>query len=345
MLLDKSPLKRAAIVAAIVMTIGLCAAAATTGSATTTAQQKTGTAFISINLEAGFPLDPFLVSVQGGGPAAASTLAKNCTGYVPANPTVTVDFKGKADVLRAFFHSDGDPTLVVRTPDGKFVCNDDTNRLILDPTVEISKPGPGRYDVWVGSTAAKDLVPGFLAFTTRNDMNAARLDLASLVKRSAAPEMLPLRDRLVNAAKRVEQAAAVKSADAFSAGGKPVTKEFTASGDLPAVELQTGDTLCGGLVNVAPDYAFDWSGDAKSLTILAEANGDTTLLVRTPDGSFLCADDADGMRNLNPLLAIAKPAAGRHLVWVGRVDPSKPVTGTLTFTEAADAKPKALRKP
>ena len=268
MVRDKSPLKRAVIVATIAITIGLFAAAATAGSAATTAQQKTGTAFISINLEAGFPLDPFLVSVQGGGPAAASTLAKNCTGYVPANPTVTVDFKGKADVLRAFFHSDGDPTLVVRTPDGKFVCNDDTNRLILDPTVEISKPGPGRYDVWVGSTAAKDLVPGFLAFTTRSDMNAARLDLASLVKRSAAPEMLPMRDRLVNAAKRVEQAAAaVKSADAFSAGGKPVTKEFTATGELPAVELQTGDTLCGGLVNVAPDFAFDWSGDAKSLTI------------------------------------------------------------------------------
>jgi hypothetical protein len=345
MVRDKSPIKGAVIVAAIAITIGLFAAAATAGSATTTAQQKTGTAFISINLEAGFPLDPFLVSVQGGGPAAASTFAQNCAGYVPANPTVTVDFKGKADVLRVFFHSDGDPTLVVQTPDGKFVCNDDTNRLILDPTVEISKPGPGHYDVWVGSAAAHDLVPGFLAFTTRSDMNAARLDPASLVKRAAAPEMLPMRDRLVNAAKRVEQAAAtVKSADAFSAGGKPVTKEFTASGDLPAVELQTGDTLCGGLVNATPDFAFDWSGDAKSLTILAEANGDTTLLVRTPDGTFLCADDADGNRNLNPLLAIAKPAAGRYLVWIGRVDPSKPVTGTLTFTEAADAKPKALKK-
>jgi hypothetical protein len=27
------------------------------------------------------------------------------------------------------------------------------------------------------------------------------------------------------------------------------------------------------------------------------------------------------------------------------VDPSKPVTGKLMFTEAADAKPKALKKP
>ena len=64
MVRDKSPMKGAVIVAAIAITIGLFAAAATAGSATTTAQQKTGTAFISINLEAGFPLDPFLVSVQ-----------------------------------------------------------------------------------------------------------------------------------------------------------------------------------------------------------------------------------------------------------------------------------------
>jgi hypothetical protein len=302
-------------------------------------------AFLTINPLAGFPLDPFLVTAQGGGPVAANTLSKNCTGYIPAKPTVTVDYKSKADVLKAFFYSDGDTTLVIQTPDGKYICGDDTNRLVLDPTVEINKPAQGRYNVWVGSAAAKDLVPGFLVFTARADMDASKLALGSLVKRPAAPELIPVRDRLVNAAKRDEEAvAAVKSAAVLKAGGQAVTKDFTASGELPAVELQTGDTLCGGLVNVTPDYAFDWSGDAKSLSLLVESNGDTTLLVRAPDGSFLCADDADGSRNLNPLLAITKPAAGRYLVWVGRVDPSKPVTGTLTLTEAADAKPKALKK-
>ena len=96
----------------------------------------------------------------------------------------------------------------------------------------------------------------------------------------------------MNAAKRVEQAiAAVKNVDALKAGGEPVTQVFTATGELPAVELQTGDTLCGGLVEIVPTYAFDWSGDAKSLTLFAEAGSDTTLLVRTPGGSFLCADD------------------------------------------------------
>jgi hypothetical protein len=68
------------------------------------------------------------------------------------------------------------------------------------------------------------------------------------------------------------------------------------------------------------------------------------LLVRTPAGNFLCADDAAGTRNLNPLLSIPEPAAGRYLVWIGRVDPSEPVTGTLTLTEAVDAMPTMLEQ-
>lgn len=318
--------------------------AATQAASSDPAEGSEG-AFLTINPTAGFPLDPFLVSVQGGGSVEASTLSEDCTGYIAANPTASVDFKGKADVLRAFFYSDGDPTLVVRTPDGAYLCGDNTNSLILDPTVEITKPVTGTYVVWVGSVVSTDFIPGFLVFTTRSDMDATKLALGSLVKRPAAPDFIPMRDRLVNAAQRLEEAsAAVKAADSLNAGGKAVVKDIIADGDLPAPELQTGDTLCGGLVTIAPNYAFDWSGDAKSLNLLVEASGDTTLLVKTPDGSFLCADDADGSKNLNPLLAISEPAAGRYLVWVGRVDPSKPVTGKLTLTEAADAQPKALKQ-
>ena len=301
-------------------------------------------AFLTINPTAGFPLDPFLVSVQGGGPVEASTLSEDCTGYVAANPTASVDFKGEADILRAFFYSDGDPTLIVRTPDGAYLCGDNTNSLILDPTVEITKPVTGTYDVWVGSTVATDLIPGFLVFTTRGDMNAAKLTLGSLVKRPAAPEVIPMRDRLVNAAKRLEEAsAAVKAAAVLKAGGKPVTKDITADGDLPAPELQTGDTLCGGLVTIEPNYAFDWSGDAKALNLLVEANGDTTLLVKAPDGSFLCGTTPTAARTST---RCSDRRAGRRAVpGLGRPGgPGKPVTGKLTLTEAADAKPKAFKQ-
>lgn len=324
---------------------GLPAQATPAATPITTTAKAEG-AYIVINPAAGFPLDPFLVSLQGGGPVLASTLAEGCAGYVAASPAVTADYQGDADQLRAFFYSDGDTTLVVETPGGDILCNDNTNQLVLDPTIAITQPVKGPYNVWVGSINPKDLVPGFLVFTTHDNVTAGTLALASLVKRPAAPAVLPHRERLTNAAQRIAAVTAKLTAvEALAAGGKDVTKNFTASGSLPAPELQTGDTLCGGLVNETPDYAFDWSGATDALNLLVEANADTTLLVRAPDGSYLCADDTDGPRNLNPLLTIREPADGQYLVWIGRVDPAKAVTGKLLLTEAAGVKPKVLAKP
>jgi hypothetical protein len=334
-------------IAALLLVL-LAALLATGASAQTTdsaARAEPPAAYITINPEAGFPLDPFIVSLQGGGPQAASTLSPDCKGFIPKSPAVTVDYKGKADLLKAFFYSDGDTVLVVQTPDGKYLCNDDTTALLLDPTIEIQKPAQGRYNVWVGSSLAKDLVPGFLVFTTKPTVNTGTLSLKDLVKRPAQAELTPVRDRLLAAAKRVAEAqAAVKSAEPLKPGGGPLTKEVTANGMLPAPELSTSDTLCDGLVSIVPDLAFDWSGEAKALGVMFEGDGDATLLLRTPDGSFVCADDANGFSNLNPLLIVSNPAAGRYLVWVGRVDPSKPVTGKLTVASTADLKPAILNK-
>ncbi len=97
-------------------------------------------AFIAISPQAGFPLDPFLVSLQGGGPVDASTVSDGCNGFVAEAPAVTVDYQGEADLLRAFFLSNGDTTLVVQTPDGDFLCNDDTHPLLLDPSIVITAP-------------------------------------------------------------------------------------------------------------------------------------------------------------------------------------------------------------
>jgi hypothetical protein len=342
---SKYPMRAAVIVAAIVITITLFAAAATAGSATTTAQQKAGTAFVSINPEAGFPLDPFLMTLQGGGPVDASTVAVECHGYVTKNPTVSVDYKGKADMLKVFFYSDGDPILIVQAPDGKVLCNDNTNAVLLDPTVTLMKPGPGRYDIWIGSALARDLIPGFLVFTGKGDVHAGKLALQELVKRPALVEVLPQRDRLASAAARVKEAlAAVKSAEKLAPGGGPLTAQVTAEGNLPTPELATGDTLCGGLITVAPSYAFDWTGQAKAVGVMYEGDGDATLIVRTPDGKFVCADDAAGSANLNPLVILGNPAAGRYLVWVGRTNPDKPVTGKLTVASTADLKPAVLKQ-
>jgi len=315
------------------------------GNAATAAQGTPETAFITINPEAGFPLDPFIISLQAGGAVDASTLAKECTGFVTQKPTVTVDYKGKSDLLKVFFFSDGDPTLLIQTPDGKFLCNDNTNTALLDPTLTLTRPSQGRYNLWLGSALARDLIPGFLVFTGQGNVSAGGLALQELVKRPAQREVLPLSNRVVAAATRMAEAqASVKSAEKLAPGGGPLTAQLTADGDLPAPELATGEGLCGGLIKVAPSYAFEWSGEAKALGVMFEGDGDATVIVRTPDGEFKCADDAAGFANLNPLVAVANPAAGTYLVWVGRVDPAKPVAGTLTVASTADLKPAVLKK-
>ncbi len=304
-----------------------------------------GAAFIAINPKEGFPLDPFLVSLQAGGSVSASSLSAECRGFVSAAPAVQVDFGGKAESLKAFFNSDSDTTLVVQTPDGGYLCNDDTGKLLLDPTVAITNPAQGVYRIWVGNANGQGLVAGFLILSTHADVNAGAVALANLVRRPPMPAILPLRQRTIDAAERMQAAVAgVKSAVALKAGGKPASKAITAAGDLPVPELQTGDALCSGLVSLTPDYAFDWTGDTDVLNLYVEADRDTTLFIRAPDGSTLCADDADPS-NRNPLLAISQPAKGRYLVWVGRIDPNRPATGALTITEDAEAQPQALSQP
>lgn len=322
-------------------------AAAVAAATTTTdpAEEATGAgAFIAINPQAGFPLDPFLVSLQGGGPVDASTVADGCNGFVAEAPAVTVDYQGEAELLRAFFLSNGDTTLVVQTPDGDFLCNDDTHALLLDPSIVITSPVQGVYSVWVGSVAARDLIPGFLVFTTKESVTAGNLALADLVRRQPLPPTQPLRQRQIDAGQRLAEAlSAVEDPAALEAGGDDVTVEVTADGDLPVPEMLTNDALCSGLVNLTPSYAFDWSGETDALSLFVEADGDATLLVRAPDGNLLCGDDT-GADNLNPLVTIVEPAEGRYLVWVGRIDPAEPISGVLTITEAADAQPAASQQ-
>lgn len=338
-----------AIVAILLLSLAAVAVASRNQEPAAQAQQATATpapeeetaaeAFLAINPQAGFPLDPFLVSLQGGGPVDASTVAEHCSGYVTEEPAVTVNYQGEADLLRAFFLSDGDTTLVVQTPEGDFLCNDDTTSQLLDATIAITAPVTGTYSVWVGSVAAQDLIPGFLVFTTQETLTAGNLALADLVQRRTLPATQPLRQRQIDAAQRLADALAeVEDPAALEAGGDDVTVEVTADGILPVPELLTNDALCSGLVSLTPSYVFDWSGETDALSLFVEADGDATLLVRAPDGSLLCSDDASA-ENTNPLLTITQPVDGLYLVWVGRIDPTEPVNGELTITEAADAQP------
>ncbi len=300
-------------------------------------------AYVTLDIQAGNPLDPFIVSVNGGGTLNAAALGGDCSGYVNIHPVARINWQGEAEMSRIFFYSDHDPTLIVQSPDGEFHCNDDANVLLLDPSVTFENPAPGTYNIWVGSYYPNQLIPGVLVVTTREDVRVETFTLDGLIKRGPIPDVTRAPggrapQELVDAIK------ALKKDVKTLKPGKPLTKRVTADGDIPAFEFNIEGQICNGFIKGTPDLAFDWKEKTDQLRVFFEGDADSTLLVVTPDGQVLCNDDASA-ENINPLITIQAPGSGRYAVFVGRVHTDDPVKGKLTVTDIPDAEPKVQTKP
>ncbi len=299
-------------------------------------------AYVTINLEAGFVLDPFVVSVNGGGDVDVSVLGGDCVGFVNLNPTVKLEWTGEADFIEAFFFTDHDPVLVIQTPDGEFHCNDDANALVLDPVIEIDDPQPGRYAVWVGSYAPNQLIPGFLVLTGSPEVNIGTFDPGALVARETIAEVLKEREAL-KADILLDQSPGQDTVPLITADAQAVSVELVAQGDIAAFDVDLGDVICNGFVSETPAYIFRVSESTEMVRTYFEAQQDTTLLVETPDGEFICNDDVDSNENLNPLVDIAKPVEGEYRVYLGSFDPAFAIEGSLTVTVSSDDMPDVLQ--
>jgi hypothetical protein len=305
--------------------------------------RKVKASLFTIDLEAGFPLDPTFLSAQAGGEVDASNLGGNCSGFVNAQPVVTVNWTGKADLAQIFYYSKSDPTLVVLTPDGKLLCSDDAGDQLLDPSIRIDNPVAGKYRIWLGSYAKNQLIPGVLVLTTKPDVNVGEFNLANLVSRPALVASLAQpTPQVAEQAFKESVTARMSKAAPLHAGGEPVTAEVTGEGKVPVFALPVKTKGCAGLVAAQPDYTFDWSGQSKDLRIFFESELDSTLLVVGPNGLVACSDDRQAGANINPFVDLPNPAEGSYAVYVGRLNPAQPVKGTLTITEAADAEPVSL---
>jgi serine protease Do len=174
----------------------------------------------------------------------------------------------------------------------------------------------GQYDIWVGSYSAGDFVDGTLYIT--------ELDLGPTA--ANAEELDAYRDPYFGSAE-------------LRAGftPDPYHAEITAGGSVD-VEYLGGS--CLGFAGRAPDFQLDWSGPSDELRIFFEADSDDddpTLIVRAPDGSFVCNDDADESAALNPMLRLPNPPNGRYSIWVGTFDLGEYIDGRLSITELGGA--------
>jgi hypothetical protein len=333
------------------------------GGSTTLAQTDASddlapAAFLTMNLKAGFPLDPFVVSLNGGGEVDATTLDEACTGFISEAPNFTVNWEGEVEAFDIFYHSDFDPTLVLQLPDGAYLCNDDASNNLLDPELTVEAPAEGQYNLWVGSYDEGQLIPGLLVITANRTIGVHDFNPGALVKRSPiADDIQPadvmgadvVQSTLTGGAAKGDVASRTAEQviipDVELAGGDtPITATLVASGETPIFTVLHKDdngTVCSGLVSGAtPEFVFRYSGDSDNLRIFFEGSADTSMIV-VGEEIVACSDDSAEGENGNPVVDVLNPS-GLYGVWVGRFDSTEPVTGTLTIVEETIVTPALL---
>lgn len=265
--------------------------------------------FGSAALSAGFAPDPHTLQMVSGGEVEASYLGEECAGYAAVAPDFRMTWSGDSSELRLFFAADdgGDTTLLVKLPDGSWVCNDDAAGTV-EPMVVLPNPPHGRYDVWVGSYEAGAFVAGTLHVTERNldpiSVGPAELD------DTADPHF-----------------GSVELQAGFEPD--PNVSEILGGGDVDASYLGGG---CVGHAAQAPDVRLMWGGASDELRIFFRAGAaeDASLLVNLPDGTWVCNDDAD---SLDPLIVLEDPAEGQYDIWVGSYERGQFISGAISITE------------
>lgn len=92
-------------------------------------------------------------------------LGPECRGFATDRPDVILRYSEPGDFLSFYARATrGDITMIVHTPDGRWLCDDDgaggTN-----PRLGVEAPPAGQYDLWVGSYRADQFLHADLEIT------------------------------------------------------------------------------------------------------------------------------------------------------------------------------------
>lgn len=244
--------------------------------------------FGDLVLEESFLPDPRGVSVTSGG-AVPMSVGDCDYGYVSEAPDVDLYYTTSGTSgLYIYAEGMGDTMLLVNAPDGSWWCDDDSLGR-LDPVLHFSEAPAGLYNVWVGSYSEE-----YLDAT----LYVSEID-PGLPATEGEPD-LSLRPTY----------GAVELDEGFVPDPHEIT--LTAGGD---VRVSAGPCDYGYVANPPDvDLYYETSGGAD-LFLYVESEGDATLLVNRPDGSWVCDDD--GFADRNPIVVIPAAASGLYDIWVG----------------------------
>lgn len=285
--------------------------------------------FGTVSLSSGFLPDPFIVTAQSGGQVDAGTQdLGNCYGFVTAAPDFRLTWDGEGDLLRIFFVSLEDATLMVRAPDGEFECNDDFNS--LNPAVEFDEAADGDYAIWIGSYNADEMIPGYLMISELSSVpgsivspilgESVRLPPASSAGSGLDPALEP-------------SFGLVTLEPGFT---DPTTATVLSGGSNDVSAGNPGDG-CVGFAATAPDYQIELSEPMDFLRVFFVGDRDTTLIIYGPDDAYYCNDDSFG--GTNPTVDFEDAEAGFYSVWVGSFSSGDLSSGTLYVTADSNTDP------
>ncbi len=278
--------------------------------------------FGTITLMPGFQPDPHVVVGSSGGAIQASNLNPSCTGWIAQQPDFVLQLAAPIPNLRVVINGAGvDTTLVVQRSTGDYLCNDDTDG--LHPVVA----GPfaaGIHRVWVGTYSR-----GERASYTMGVSQLGHVTPTTLVGGTPAVPVVPTPG--ANVAELDVTGTNSNFTDVNLAPGfspTPFTTTGTSGGSIAAAGLGSG---CTGHIARTPDHLFQATGNFGSLKVMIQSEQDTTLVVRRPDGTYLCNDDTDGF---NPAVTGPFPP-GQYRIWVGSYSAGNNGAYTIGFTESA----------
>lgn len=274
-----------------------------------------------IELSSNFSPDPHILELIAGGSNSASSVNSSCNGNVSDAPDLRVKYTPGQYVLSFLVESDVDTTILVNTPTGDWICNDDNEFLEGgNAGIMFNSPEEGRYDIWVGVYSTDDLyAEAKLVVSEATEARWGELDLgldqtSSSISNSNNPVY-----------------GTIKLTNNFSPD--PHRLDLIAGGDTDA---STMNSDCNGFVGTQPDYRLEYIAGEYVLSFIVSSEIDTTLIIRDPKGTFHCNDDSEFLSSNNPGIMIGRPLTGAFDIWVGTFSNSN--TGDeaqLIITEAS----------
>ena len=267
---------------------------------------------------AGSFVESLEVEIEAGGPNFIRVSGGICDGAINSTqPDVVVDYRpgdDPASLLNFMVVASVDTTLIVREPNGAWLCDDDSGNN-ANPLVNINGPRRGRYAIWA-ATFDGGIADALLFITEDGFPSAAGIAIPDENGEAKAGTVSLGNPDLTNPLRFDTMA-----------GGPDLMPDFLAAAD--------GADCLGYIDASRPTLHIENEEAGTVIDIAVVSDADTVLAVKSPDGVWFCNDDSPNSEDSNPQITIDDAATGRFSVWVGTFGEGPPAPAIMSVAWVA----------